>query len=128
LAFGAFRLAGNGGNFRLPHLSKQTNEVLSRMSEQEWQHLIAEDHASRRQVAWKIKITAVSSFGGFYAKGHLLHSNGVRVHLIWPPEKTPSGTDRNILTEGGDVTIRGNIQGVTTEKEVIISVNEYSRQ
>lgn len=108
--------------------SKQTNTVLSKMSEQEWQHLITEDHASRRQVAWRIKITAVSSFGGFYAKGHLLHSNGVKVHLIWPPEKTPSGTHRNILTEGGNVTIRGNIQGITTEKEVIISVNEYSRQ
>jgi hypothetical protein len=78
-------------------------------------------------VTWRIKITEVSGFGGFYVKGHLLDSRSAKVHLIWAPEETPRGALRNSLVEGGVVTIRGDVEGVTTEKEVIVGVRECLR-
>jgi hypothetical protein len=96
----------------------------TKISPQDWQQLIDAARTTPRAVVWRIRITEVGSFGGFYVKGHLLDSRSARVHLVWPPEETPSGALRNSLVEGGVVTIRGELEGVTTEGEAIIDVRE----
>lgn len=107
--------------------SQNTPAVVSKISTHDWQQLISGDRAAHRKVAIRIKITDVSYFGGFYVKGHLLDTKSARVHLVWPPDATPSGTARDSLVEGGVVTITGDLEGVTTEKEALISVTECKR-
>lgn len=102
-------------------------DATTRISSSDWQQLIDSARTAPKAVAWRIRITQVSGFGGFYVKGHLLDSSSARVHLIWPPEETPAGAQRTGLVEGGVVTIRGEFEGVTTEKEAIISVRECLR-
>lgn len=107
--------------------SQNTPAVVSKISTHDWQQLISGDRAVHRKVAFRIKIADVSYFGGFYVKGHLLDTKSARVHLVWPPDATPSGTARDSLVEGGVVTITGDLEGVTTEKEALISVTECKR-
>lgn len=104
--------------------SQNTPAVVSKISTHDWQQLISGDRAVHRKVAFRIKITDVSYFGGFYVKGHLLDTKSARVHLVWPPDAKPSGTALDSLVEGGVVTITGDLEGVTTEKEALISVTE----
>lgn len=99
----------------------------AKISPHDWQQLMDAARTAPRTVVWRIRITEVSGFGGFYVKGHLLDSRSARVHLIWPPGEAPAGAQRNSLVEGGVVTIRGDVEGVTTEKEVIVGVRECLR-
>lgn len=107
--------------------SQNTPAVVSKISAHDWQQLISGDRATHSKVAFRIKITDVSNFGGFYVKGHLLDTKSARIHLVWPPDATPSGSARNSLIEGAIVTITGDLEGVTTEKEALISVTECKR-
>ena len=107
--------------------SQNTPVVVSRISTHDWQQLISGGRAVPRKVAFRIKISDVSYFGGYYVKGHLLDSKRARVHLVWPPDATPSGAARDSLVEGKVVTITGDLDGVTSENEALISVTEFKR-
>ena len=100
------------------------NPPVSSIPDRGWQKLIGGERVSQRQVAWRIRITDVSSFGGFYVKGHLLDTKTARVHLVWPPDAAPSGSTRARLIHGGVVTVLGEFEGVTSEHEAIVSVRE----
>lgn len=120
-------LACSGVHSAMSISSQNTPVVVSRFSTHDWQQLISGDRVVHRKVTFRIKITDVSYFGGFYVKGHLLDTKSARVHLVWAPDATPSGSARDSLVEGGVVTITGDLEGVTTEKEAIISVTECKR-
>jgi len=98
--------------------------VLSGIPDRDWQELIGGERVSQREVAWRVKISEVSAFGGFYVKGHLLGNKSARVHLIWPPQATPSGAARDRLVKGAVVTVTGEFEGVTREHEAIVSVTK----
>jgi hypothetical protein len=117
-------LACNGVPSAMTTSPQNAPVVISRISASDWQLLLSGDRTAQRRVAWRVKITDVSYFGGFYIKGHLLESRNARVHLIWAPETTPSGAARDNLAEGGIVTVFGNLEGVTAEREAIISVKD----
>lgn len=120
-------IACTGAQSAMTISSQNTPAVVSKISTHDWQQLISGDRAAHRKVAFRIKIADVSYFGGFYVKGHLLDTKSARAHLVWPPDATPSGTARDSLVEGGVVTITGDLEGVTTEKEALISVTECKR-
>ena len=117
-------LACNGVQSAMTTSSRNTDSIVARISANDWQQLLSGGRTSQRKVAWRVKITEISYFGGFYIKGHLLKTNNAKVHLIWPPEATPSGTARNNLVEGKEVTVFGYFEGVTTEIEAIIRVED----
>lgn len=120
-------LACTGVHSAMSISSQNTPAVVSKISAHDWQQLISGDRALNRKVAFRIKITDVSYFGGFYVKGHLLDTKSAMVHLVWPPDATPTGSARDSLVEGKVVTITGDLEGVTTEKEALISVTECKR-
>lgn len=126
LAIFSATLACTGVPSAMTSPSEKT-DATTRISPSDWQQLIDSARTAPRTVVWRIRITQVSGFGGFYVKGHLLDSRSARVHLVWSPEETPGGALRNSLVEGGVVTIRGDVEGVTTEKEAIIGVRECLR-
>lgn len=104
-----------------------TQSALAKISAKDWQQLLNSDRSAQQKVTWKIKITDVSYFGGFYVKGHILETTSAKVHLTWPPEATPSGSMRDSLVVGGVITITGNLEGVTAEKEALIGVTQFMR-
>lgn len=106
---------------------RHAQPAVTKISASDWQQLLNSGRSAQQKVNWKIKITDVSYFGGFYVKGHLVDSKSARVHLTWPPEATPSGSMRDSLVVGEVVTIMGNLEGVTAEKEALISVTQCMR-
>lgn len=117
-------LACNGVQSGMTNLPKNSRNALSGLSESDWQKFIKREAPAGSQIVWKIQITDVSFFGGFYVKGHLVDSRNARVHLIWSPQSPPSGSLRERLAEGAIITVLGNFEGVTEEQEVIIGVRE----
>lgn len=120
-------LACNGAPSAMTVYPVNTQSALTKISASDWQHLLNSDRSVQQKVAWKIKITDVSYFGGFYVKGHILDTKSAKVHLTWPPETTPSGSMRDSLVVGGIITITGNLEGVTAEREALISVTQCMR-
>jgi hypothetical protein len=105
--------------------SPATPGAVSRIPAGEWQALLSTAREARRTVAWRIRITEVSFFGGFYVRGHLLDAPGARVHLTWSPEATPTGAARTRLVESGVNTVMGDLNGVTTDHEALVNVRRF---
>jgi hypothetical protein len=121
--FGAV-LAFTGAQSVLASASRPPQTALTRISAADWQKLMTAESVAHGKVNWRILITEVSYFGGFYVKGHLIGSKDARVHLIWPPEQTPSGVARSRLEAGKECTVAGDFEGVTQEHEALISVRK----
>ncbi|GFO61293.1 hypothetical protein GMST_36180 [Geomonas silvestris] len=112
---------------RLPMTTQPTQRngaEVPHISPSDWKEILQSDRSAHRRLKVRIKLTDVSAFGGFYAKGHLVGSPSSKVHLIWQPDATPKGPGRDKLVEGRIVTVTGEFQGVTAEGEAILNVSE----
>jgi hypothetical protein len=114
--------ACRGGDAEMSVLSDNHTSAVSRISDRDWQDIIRGAGTVGRRVEWRIKITDVSGFGGFYVKGYLVESPDARVHLTWPPGHGPRAEDRKFLSVGGIVTVTGDVEGVTLDHEVMLGV------
>jgi hypothetical protein len=114
--------ACRGGNAEMSVPSDNHTSAVSRISGRDWQDIVQGAGTAGRRVEWRIKITDVSGFGGFYVKGYLAESPDARVHLTWSPGQGPGAEDRKCLSVGGVVTVTGDVDGVTLDHEVMLGV------
>lgn len=110
-----------GGKADMKETSQYMPIVISKISDSEWLKILRYERFEHHKVAWRINITEVSSFGGFYVKGHLLDTHSARVHLIWAPGM-PSSVERDKMIPGSVFTVIGFFEGVTADQEAMISV------
>jgi len=91
----------------------------------EWEKCKNKEVASDFQVFWKVRIDEISTFGGLYAKTHLIENESCRVRLRW---STESDFYKNRLPEinnGNTVQITGTYWGVSEDGSVIIDVKHF---
>lgn len=88
----------------------------------EWSKFKKKELVAGLQVMWPIKITQVSSFGGFYVKGHIYKNKSSQVHLIWAPDDKDLNIVRQKIKKGDIAIIKGILEGISEAGEVILSV------
>jgi len=74
------------------------------------------------QVAWKIKVTDISSFGGLYGRGYIYKNKHCKLHLTWDPESELSKFVRSKIAKGSIVITKGTFEGISEKGEIIIDV------